>query len=477
MSETLKPKTSSGMNPVIIMLSIVLIAMALTFILPSGKFERKDKLVVPNSYQTIEKPISSTNIISSALTKTNSDATKSIKPKETASPVGFADMLKAIPEGISKQNGLIFMVLFIGGMFGILNKTGAIESGLERALSLTRGNIYMLVPILMLIFSAGSTFMGLAKEYLLVIPMVIALTNRLGYSPILGLAIVTIAVKVGYLASITNPYALSVAQPLLHLQIFSGLSLRVLTYLVMMTLGISFVLYKARKEKALNAETKNFHFDSKKLSTRHAIMLSVLGIGIAFMVFASGHWKWKSASLSAYYLFLSIIFAAIAGMKASEAADAFVSGMKKVMIAALLIGLATAVEIVLSKGKVMDTIIHYLVDFIGSHGPYFSAYSMFTSQLFLDIAIPSTSGQAAVTMPIMGPVGQLSGVSPQTTVLAFLMGNGLTNIITPTSSGLLIFLATANVSWSSWAKFVWPLIIMLAIIAIGLLTLAVYIGY
>lgn len=118
------------------------------------------------------------------------------------------------------------------------------------------------------------------------------------------------------------------------------------------------------------------------------------------------------------------------------------------MIAAILIGLATAVEIVLSKGKVLDTVIHYLVDFIGSGGAYVSAYSMFFSQLLLDIAIPSTSGQSAVTMPIMGPVGQLSGVSPQTTVLAFLMGNGLTNVITPTSSGLLIFLATAQVSWT-----------------------------
>lgn len=461
-------KVSGGMNPVIMMLGIVAVAMLLTFILPSGKYERNEKLVVPNSYQTIEKPIGPANVISAALTET---------PKELASPVGIADAMQAVPEGIAKQSGLIFMVLFIGGMFGILNKTGAIESGLERALGLTKGNIYVLVPVLMLVFSAGSTFMGLAKEYLLVIPMVIALTSRLGYNPILGLAIVTVAVKVGYLASITNPYALSVAQPLLGLPVFSGLSLRVLTYVLMMTAGIAFVLWKAKGEKNAALAGETLQFDSKKLSGRHTAMLTVLALGIAFMVFASEHWKWKNSALSAYYMFLSMVFAAIAGMKPGEAADAFVSGMKKVMIAALLIGLATAVEIVLSKGKVLDTVIHYLVDFIGANGPYVSAYSMFVSQLLLDIAIPSTSGQAAVTMPIMGPVGQLSGVSPQTTVLAFLMGNGLTNVITPTSSGLLIFLATAQISWSHWARFVWPLIVILAVIAIGLLTLAVSIGY
>lgn len=468
MSETTKPKRS-GMSPVIMMMLIVIITMVLTFVLPSGEYQRENKLVVPNSYQVIEKPISAMNFVSASLAE---------KEKGQAAPVGIADALQSVPEGIAKQSGLIFMVLFIGGMFGILNKTGAIEAGLERTLVLTRGNIYLLVPVIMVIFSAGSTFMGLAKEYLLVIPMVIALTSRLGYSNVLGLAIVTIAVKVGYLASITNPYALSVAQPLLGLPVFSGLSLRVLTYFVMMALGIAFVLWKAKQERLQNNfQTTTVTFESKPLSNQHTAMLTVLIIGVAFMVYGSNEWKWKTSALSAYYMFLSMIFAAIAGMRPSEAADAFVSGMKKVMIAAILIGLATAVEIVLSKGKVLDTVIHYLVDFIGSGGAYVSAYSMFFSQLLLDIAIPSTSGQAAVTMPIMGPVGQLSGVSPQTTVLAFLMGNGLTNVITPTSSGLLIFLATAQVSWTQWAKFIWPLIIMLAIVAMALLTLAVYIGY
>lgn len=464
-----KKSKRTGISPVIMMFIIVCIATIMTFILPSGQYQRENKLVVPNSYEIIEKPINITHIISASLMK---------KTPNTASPVGIADMLQSIPEGIIKQSGLIFMVLFIGGMFGILNKTGAIESGLERTLGLTKGNIYLLIPIIMIIFSAGSTFMGLAKEYLLVIPMVIALTSRLGYSPVLGLGIVAIAVKVGYLASITNPYALSVAQPLLGLPVFSGLNLRVLTYFIMMILGIGFILWRAKQERLqYDLQTESIQFDTKPLSFQHRSLLIALVIGVVFMVYASTEWKWKSSALSGYYLFLSIVFAIIAKIRPSDAANAFVSGMKKVMVAAILIGLATAVEIVLTKGKVLDTIIHYLVDFIGSNGSYLSAYSMFGSQLLLDIAIPSTSGQAAVTMPIMGPVGQLSGVSPQTTVLAFLMGNGLTNVITPTSSGLLIFLATAQVSWNQWAKFVWPLIILLKLAAVSLLTLAVYIGY
>ncbi|OOF57337.1 YfcC family protein [Rodentibacter myodis] len=456
-----------GMNPTIMMLAIAVIAMLMTFVLPSGEYQRENKTVIPNSYQTMEKNVSAIGIISQSLVK---------KEQYQAAPVGVGDMLRSISEGIAKQSGLIFMVLFIGGMFGVLNKTGAIESGLERTLGLTAGNIYFLIPLIMIIFSIGSTFMGLAKEYLLVIPMVIALTSRLGYSNVLGLSIVAIAVKVGYLASITNPYALSIAQPLLGLPIFSGLSLRVLTYVIMMTIGISFVLWKAKQENKTH-NLQHYNFDTTPLSSRHKILLLTLAIGVAVMVYGSNIWKWKANDLSSYYLFLSIVFATIARISPSDTAEAFIGGMKKVMIAAILIGLATAVEIILTKGKILDTIIYYLVSFIGIGNAYLSAYSMFFSQLLLDIAIPSTSGQAAVTMPIMGPVGQLSGVSPQTTVLAFLMGNGLTNIITPTSSGLLIFLATAQISWSDWAKFVWPLIILLTIAALGLITLAVYIGY
>src|SRR5699024_10713657 len=153
-----------------------------------------------------------------------------------------------------------------------------------------------------------------------------------------------------------------------------------------------------------------------------------------------------------------------------------VSGMKKVMIAAVLIGMAVAVALILSESQVMDTIVSFLVGLVGGHGPYVSAYAMVVCQLLIDVAIPSTSGQAAVTMPILGPVGELVGVSPQTTVFAFLMGNGLTNVITPTSSGLLIFLATAEVSWVKWFKYVFPLFLVLAVIAFSMVTLAVAVG-
>jgi len=454
------------MNPTLVLLFIVVIAVLMTWILSAGEFQHQGQKVIPGTYQQIEKHFSLSQMIGLG----------EAPPAGQAAPVGIIDGIMAIPAGIVKQAGLIVMVLFIGGMFGVLNQSGAIESSLERLLGVTKGNVYFLVPTLMLVFSAGSTFMGLAKEYLLVIPLVVALMNRLGLPNILGLAVVAIAVKVGYLASVTNPYALSIAQPLVGVQIFSGLSLRLTAYSLFMLVGIAFVLWAIRRHGKLNQDVE-VSFSVKPLSLRHSLMMTALLVGIAFMVFAANQWHWKNTQLSAYYLFLSMIFALMSGMGASASADAFVSGMKKVLIAGLLIGLATAVEIVLTQGRVMDTMINALVKLVGQHGPYMSAYGMFICQLLLDIVIPSTSGQAAVTMPILGPLGQLTGVAPQTTVFAFLMGNGLTNMITPTSSGLLIFLASAQVGWTQWAKFVLPLFLIFAALAIAMLTFAVAIGY
>lgn len=453
-------------NPAIILLSIVMLAVAFTYAVNSGTFQRQNALVVPGSYQVLEKSHSLAQLFSIEPRKLNDSV---------ARPVSLVEGVMAIPQGIEKRAALIFMVLFIGGMFGVLNKAGVIDAGLERMLGMTRGNIYVLVPMLMLVFSAASTFMGLAKEFILIVPLMVAMANRLGLSNLIGLAIVCISVKIGYLASITNPVALSVAQPMVGLPIFSGMSMRIAAYVLFLCVGIAFVLWSIHKQ-GFDASAK-ISFEHRPLTMPHLLNLLVLGSGIAFMVFASTRWQWKYHELSAFYLALSIVFASIAGMGASAAASAFVDGMKKVLIAGVLIGLATAVEIILTTGQVLDTIVNGLAGVVSDHGPIVSAYGMFFSQLGLDVLIPSTSGQAAVTMPIFGPLGQLSGVSPQTTVYAFLLGNGLTNMITPTSSGLLVLLATAQVGWGQWARYILPLFLIYMVLAMILLAIAVTTGY
>ncbi|PSW22319.1 YfcC family protein [Photobacterium sanctipauli] len=452
------PRKKKSMNPVIILLFVVLAAMLMTYFLDSGSFERDGKLIVPGTYQVLEKEVSVTNLFGFYSVDTEAKA------------VSLLDALVSIPQAINKQSGMIFMVLFIGGMFGVLNKVGAIETGLERMLSVTKGNVYLLVPAMMIVFSMGSTFMGMAKEYLLVIPMVVAMAHRMGLSNLIGLAIVAIPVKVGYLASITNPYALSIAQPLVDVPVFSGMGMRVMVYVVLMIVGILYVLHSIRKEvKNVMMEAS---WDASPLPKRHALVLLILGLGIGFLVYASQTWHWKYNELSAYYLALGVIFAVVGGLNTNETVDAFVSGMKKVLIAGVLIGLATSVSLLLAQGQVLDSIIFALSSVVGENNSTIAAYGMFFAQLVIDVAIPSTSGQAAVTMPILGPLGQLAGVDPHTTVLAFLMGNGATNIITPTSSGLLIFLATAQVGWGQWARYIFPFFLITVLFALLFLSIS-----
>jgi len=452
-------------NPIVILMGILMLAMVLTFLINSGSFERDGKLVVPGSFSVLEKDRSPMGLF--ALPGEVGD--------DEAQPVGFVGALMAIPKGLERAGGLIFMVLMIGGMFGILTKSGAIDAGLERMLSLFKGNMYVLVPGLMIVFSAGSTFLGLASEYLLVIPIMAAMAERLGMSRLIGFAIVTVAVKIGYLTSVTNPLPLTVAQPLLGLQIFSGAEVRFVFYLVFLAVGIGFMLLMVRREGSNAGEV--VEFEAGALSRRHLSLLLFLVLGVAFLVFASNRWHWHHDVLTTYYIGLSLGLAVLSGLGAGGSAEAFMFGMKKVLMATILIGVATAVSIVLTEGQVLDTVVHALTSMVGEDGPVIAAQGMFFSQLLLDFLIPSTSGQAAVSMPILGPIGQLTGVPAQTTVMAFLFGNGLTNMITPTSGTLLAYLATAQVSWTRWARFVLPLWAIFSVLAMILLAISVQMGF
>jgi len=462
MSESAKRSTT---NPIIILMGILLLATALTWLVGSGSYEREGRLVIPDSFETLDKERSLPGLL--------------IAPEDIAldstAPVSLTQMLLAIPAGLERGANLIFMVLLIGGMFGILDKAGVVENGINRLLRMTHGNISVLVVVLMTIFSAGSAFLGLASEYLIVIPVMTAMATRIGLPPIVGFAIVTIAVKVGYLASVTNPIPLTIAQPLVGVPVFSGAGLRLGFYAVFLLAAIVFMLWRVRKLKPDTQVKLDVH-TAPKMTLREGGMIAALVIGIAVILVGSTRWGWSHHELSTAYIAISLVLAIASGAAPSVNADAFVSGMKKVLLASALIGVAMAVTIVLEEGRILDTIVHTLNAAVGSHGAYVTSVSMFGSQLALDFLIPSTSGQAAVTMPIMGPVAQLAGVGPQTTVSAFLFGNGITNMLTPTSGTLLAYLAAGRINWVDWARFVLPLWAVFIVIACLLLGVSVSLG-
>lgn len=458
------PAKKRTTNPVIILLGILLLATTLTWLVGSGIFDRAERLIVPGSYHAVDKHWSLVGLFVSVEV-----------PDGLAAPVSLAQTLLAIPAGLERAADLIFMVLIIGGMFGILDHAGVVDNGINRLLHAVQGNVLVLVVALMTVFSAGSAFLGLASEYLIVIPVMTAMATRIGLPAIAGFALVTIAVKIGYLASVTNPIPLTIAQPLVGVPIFSGAGLRLFFYLIFLTVGIGFMLYKVR---GMNSGSR-FTFDNEAvpaMTMREAAMLICLFAGIAAILIGSTRWEWSQHDLTACYIATSLALAIASGRSANASVDAFISGMKKVLLASSLIGVAMAITIVLEQGRILDTIVHGLNDTVGEHGSYITALWMFVSQLLLDFLIPSTSGQAAVTMPILAPLAQLADVGPQTTVTAFLFGNGITNMLTPTSGTLLAYLAAGRIEWLDWLRFILPLWLVFIVIACVLLGVAVVLG-
>ncbi len=448
-------------HALVMMLLIITAAVALTYLVPSGAYERtKAGLVVPGTYKEIPKEHGG------ALITPQKSTAKQAYP---AAPVSI---LTTIPAGMVKAAPLIVLILFIGGMFGILEETGALNAGIDRLVTATDGNVNLVVPALMIVIACGSTFLGLISEYLVLIPMMVLLAERLGYNALFGVAIVTIAAKIGYLTSVTNPLALVVAQPLVGVPTFSGAGFRAATFVLFLPIGIWYLLHAApgmrteRGAAALVAHTA--------LTARHVVILVTLLAAVAGLVLGVQKFEWGNPELASMFVALAIVLALIGGLPSRTAAQAFLKGMQSMMLAAVLVGLASSVEIVLKDGMVLDSIIAGLTHVVEGKPPIIVGQLMMGIQLVIDVLIPSTSGKAAITMPILGPIGQLAGVSGQVTVQAFLFGNGLMNTVTPTSGMLLAYLAAGKVNYGSWVRFIAPLVAILTVLC--LVALAVLVG-
>ncbi len=450
-------------HAVVIMLMIITAAVALTYVVPSGEFKRAaGGLVVPGTYHTIPKDYAGALAIERA------------SEPGTAAPASPVAIVSSIPAGMVKSASLIFMILFIGGMFGVLQQTGALDAGIERLLVATRGNVMVVVPIVMVVLAAGSTFLGLISEYLVVIPMALVLSERLGYGALFGTALVTIAAKIGYLTSVTNPLALAIAQPIVGVPVFSGVGFRAATFVLFLPIGIWYLLRFCKPETA--AVIAAPVDDGVRLPARQVLVLLVLLAAIVAMVLGVQRLRWGNAELAALYIAVAVAIAVAGRVSSRDASQAFIRGMQGMVLAALLVGLAAAVEVVLRDGKILDSIVAFLTRSVEGKPPVIVANLMMLMEMVIDVFIPSTSGKAAVTMPILGPIGQIAGVSGQVTVQAFLFGNGLMNTLTPTSGMLLAYLATGRVPYGQWIRFILPLAAGLLVLCSAALTIAVLMG-
>lgn len=446
-----------------LIVGIMAVVMILTWILPAGSFERTRKevngitrdVVIPGTFEEVK-----------------------------SSPQTPWDLLIAPLRGFADAADIIGFVFFVGGSFAIINRTGAINAGLMRVVEFSRQKpAYrnLIIPLVMTLFSLGGATFGMSEETLVFVMITIPLAHSLGFDAIVGLSIPLIGAGVGFAGAFSNPFTVGIAQGIAEIPLFSGSGYRLIVWAIFILVGIAFVMVYAnrvarRPEKSLvyGIDTemdfaRSHHDEDLRFTPIRQLILALLAIAIVMIIVGATQFGWYINEISALFVALGIVVAIVYWLPLSETLNAFYQGCRDVLVAAIIIGFARGILVVAQDGQIIDTILHGVSQAAEGLPNYISVQIMFAVQSGINFFIPSGSGQAALTMPIMAPLADLLGITRQTALLAYQFGDGISNMIIPTSGVLMGLLSISKIPYDRWFKFVFPLIILLSVVAMVLL--------
>ncbi len=452
----------------VIIFSILVLAAILTYILPAGVFDRVQDVatgrmvVVPGTYHRVEN-----------------------------TPISITDFFLAIPQGMIKNAGIIFFVLIIGGCFGIVNASGSFEALIRCTITKQKGRKgkggEYIVALLVCLFGLAGGVVGMSIECLAFVPILITLCLSLGFDSVVAVAIMLIGVSYGYGCAPINPFTVGLAQSIVGLPMFSGMSYRWLLFAVSsVVVGIYLIIYcrkiKADPSKSLVAgmdfsEFELAEIEDAKLTKRQIGVLVTFFGGIVVLMVMIIKKGWYMTELSAFFFALTILCGIVYGMSVNELSRNFLQGVKDMAYAGMLIGLAASISIVMESGQILDTVV-YAFSLPLQHTPtVLNGGLMMIVQTCINFFITSGSGQCVVTMPLMAPLADLVGVSRQTAVLAYQLGDGCSNAIIPTSAMLMAAIAIGKIPFTRWVKFVWKWLVIQYVIGFIFCVVATIIGY
>ena len=509
-------------DSLVIIASMILFCGVLTWFVPAGEFNR-DTVVVDGSTREVLVQGSYHSVDSAPQTW---------------------QIFSAFLRGFEKQAGIIAFILIIGGAFGVLNSTRAIDYGIRGLLrSSGEGTGPLVITLTMVVFSLFGAVFGMSEETLAFVAISVPLAISMGYDSITGLLMVYVAAHIGFAGAVFNPFTVGIAQGLSGLPLYSGFQYRFVCWLVLTSAIIAVTLvYAARvrrkpesspmygldarwREKAGNAAEMSFdtaplpsswatyaltsaalvlfsifyplttmeaagsgftfpwiplltavHIIAGGLLLRRsrlAYILLVLLLTVCFLIVGVLGHGWYITEISALFLAMGVVSGMAAGKGGSGTAAEFIGGAKDLISAAIIVGLAGGIIIVLQDGKVLDTILYGLASLMRGTGQAVTASLMYLIQTVLNIFIPSSTAKAALTMPIMAPFSDIVNLSRQTTVLAFQFGDGFTNMVTPTSAVLMGALGIAGIPYQVWLKWFWKILLAFIILGLGLLLVTV----
>ena len=452
-------------NTYVIIILMMIVAVLLTWIIPSGEFERvkdevsKQSIIIPGTFKYPEH-----------------------------NPISLFKIPVHIMKGLAKASDIVFLVIIVGGAFNIIIETGMFQSFAGRLTKIFSNKEVLIIPAFSTIFALACTTMGV-NTFIGFAPIAVIIARSIGYDAIVGVSMVALGGAIGFSTGTFNPFTTGVAQSLAGLPIFSGLGYRFVCLVVFLIVTNIYIIWYAKKIKAnpessvvyeMEQENKKIEVSEKqhdKIEGRHYLVLLIVIACFVLLVYGSQNWKWKLQENAAMFIWMGVLSGFAYGFGPSKIAEEFTKGAKKLVYGALMIGMANGISLILTDGKILDTTVQYLGGLLVTLPSYLQAAGMFLMQLLINGLITSGSGQAAATMPIMLPIADIIGITKQTTVLAFNFGDGLSNYILPTSSALMGFIAMVGISYSNWMKFMWKLFLIWIVVGAILVIVANSINY
>ena len=452
-----------------VLFGILLLMTILTWVIPAGRYEYGENgEPIAGSYHRVE---------------------------DSAQPITsvFTAPLQGLYEGID----IAAFILTVGGFLGVVAKTGAIDGGISAIVRKLRGREMLLIPILMCAFAVGGTTFGMAEETIAFYPLVLPIMVAAGYDTVTAVATILLGAGVGVIGSTVNPFATGIAAGFAGVTLGEGILLRVVILLVLLALAIWYVMSYAARVKAdharsLVADHRSQHLEhfgslrqeDKPLGGVQKLALLLFAATFLLMVYAVIPFEdmglpiptlgWWFPELSALFLFASILTGLCCRLGEEETVTSFVSGAAELLGVAFIIGISRGITVIMNNGNITDTILSWGEAALSGAGSLIFIILTYLIYLPLSFLIPSSSGLATLSMPIMAPLADFAGVDRSLVITAFQSASGILNLITPTSAVVMGALAIGRVPYDRWLKFVWKLILLIFVIVLLLLAAGVF---
>lgn len=460
-----KPKFRMPTAYTILFLLIILVAVS-TWLIPAGAYDYDGDIPVAGTYHAVAQ-----------------------------NPQGVGAVLKAAFSGFYDAVDVCVFILMVGGFLGVVMKTGAVDAGVGNVIRLLGGREKWLIPLLMLLFGLGGTTYGMWEETMAFYPLLIPVFLAAGYDAVVGISVILLGAGAGIISSTVNPFATGIAAGFAGVSLGDGILLRALQWVVFESAAIWFVMAYAAKVKKNPAKSvvgvgagkisANME-EPTEFTARRKVIMVIFTLTFLIMIYGVIPFDemglplpvlgWWFPELSALFLAAGVVIGLIDRMREDEIADTFVAGCADLLGVALIIGISRGITVLMNDGAITDTILHWGEQALSGAGPVSFVILVYLIYMPLTVLIPSSSGLATLSVPVMAPLGRFAGVGGDLVVTAFQSASGLVNMVTPTAAVVMGALALGHVPFDRWIKYVWKLILYFFLLTLVFLVVGVLLG-